>query len=369
MQKLRSAIVGCGVIHTSHSDAIAYLGDDVVLVAVADENLERADRAGLALGVPSFHGLDALIAWGEFDILHVCTPSGFHATCGVKGALAGKHILCEKPIDVSLAAADNLIQTCAANQVKLEVVSQHRFSEGMQNLRQWVDQGQLGPLVYAEAVTKWYRTQAYYDSGGWRGTWDIDGGGALMNQGVHYVDQLRWIMGPVKSVAATMGTLSHARIEVEDVISATIAFENGAIGTLMASTSLVPGFNQSLEVYGAKGAVRVTNSKVHFAQFVTGEETQSLWGLDNVPDPLVQDGVWQGGLSSDPQAISGQGSSDPRSISIAGHIAHLKDLITCIREDRTPFMDGVEARYALELIVGIYRSAKTGERVYFPLKD
>ena len=367
-RKLRSAIVGCGVIHSAHADAISQLPEHVELVAVADDKLERAAKAGEALGVPHFHGLDALLAWGEFDILHVCTPSGLHAACGIKGANAGKHILCEKPIDVTLPAADALIEACAANNVKLEVVSQHRFSDGMQHLKTWLDEGKFGRLVFGESVTKWYRTQAYYDSGGWRGTWELDGGGALMNQGVHYVDQLRWIMGPIKSVAATMGTLSHERIEVEDIVSATIEFENGAVGTLMASTSMVPGFNQSLEVYGSKGSVRITNSKVMFAQFVTGDEPQTMWGLEGTPAPVVVDGVWQNDDAEAETTTQGQGAADPRAISNLGHVAHLKDLCECIHSGAETFMNGREARYALELIVAVYRSAKTGQRVMLPLE-
>src|SRR5262249_485943 len=159
-----------------------------------------------------------------------------------------KHIVCEKPIDVSLEAADALINACERNNVKLVVISQSRYSSGMQQLKRYLDEGKLGKLAYAESVTKWYRTQKYYDSGGWRGTWELDGGGALTNQGVHYVDQLRWIMGPVKSVAATMATRAHERIEVEDIVSATIEFENGAVGTLLASTAMFPGWRQAIEV-------------------------------------------------------------------------------------------------------------------------
>jgi predicted dehydrogenase len=190
-----------------------------------------------------------------------------------------------------------------------------------------------------------------------------------MNQGVHYVDQLRWIMGPVKSVAATMGTLSHERIEVEDIVSATIEFENGAVGTLMASTSMVPGFNQSLEVYGSKGSVRITNSKVQFAQFVTGDEPQTMWGLEGAPAPLVVDGIWQDEAGEAATTTQGQGAADPRAISNLGHVAHLKDLCECIHSGNETFMNGKEARYALELIVAVYRSAKTGQRVTFPLED
>lgn len=360
MSKLRSAIVGCGTIHGSHIQAIEALSDDVELVAVCDEVAERSAATAEKHGVAGFTELETMLDWGKFDILHVCTPSGNHAACGILGARAGKHILCEKPIDVSLPAADALIAACELAGVRLVVVSQHRYSPGMRHLKAWLDAGKLGRLVYGESVTKWFRTQAYYDSGGWRGTWDLDGGGALMNQGVHYVDQLRWVMGPVRSVAATMGTLAHLRIEVEDVVSATIEFENGAVGTLMASTSLVPGYNQSLEVYGTHGSVLIDNGNVRHAQFITGEEEQSTWGI-KVPDPLVKDGVFA--ETGDAGTVVSQASADPRAIAVGGHVAHLSDLIQSVRTGTPVFMSGREGRNALELIVAVYEAARSGRRV------
>lgn len=360
MTKLRSAIVGCGTIHGSHVEAINALSDDVELVAVCDEVSERSAAVAEKHGVAGFTELEAMLDWGKFDILHVCTPSGNHAACGILGAKAGKHILCEKPIDVTLPAADALIAACKLAGVRLVVVSQHRYSPGMRHLKAWLDEGKLGRLVYGESVTKWYRTQAYYDSGGWRGTWELDGGGALMNQGVHYVDQLRWIMGPVRSVAATMGTLAHQRIEVEDVVSATIEFTSGAVGTLMASTNLVPGFNQSLEVYGTLGTVQIDNGSVRHAQFLNGDEEQSTWGL-KAPEPLVKDGVFLDTGGGD-DAVSAA-SADPRAISVGGHVAHLSDLIQSIRTGSPVFMSGDEARNALELIVRVYEAARSGRRV------
>lgn len=365
MSKRRFAIVGCGVIHTAHVEAIRALGEEAELVAVCDEVGNRAQEIGEKLGVRSFNDLTAMLDWGQFEILNVCTPSGLHGSCGILGAKAGKHLVCEKPIDVTLEAADALIAACKENKVKLEVISQHRFSSGMQLLKGWLDEGKLGKLVYGESVTKWYRTQAYYDSGGWRGTWELDGGGALMNQGVHYVDQLRWIMGPVKSVAATMGTLAHERIEVEDIVSATIEFQSGAVGTLLASTAMYPGYKQSLEIYGTQGTVLIDNSRVRHAQFGVGDEEQGMFSV-KAPEPIVKDGIFTAtGEKAD--VTTSQGAADPRAISNSGHIAHLRDLLDAIETDRETFMNGEEARNALELIVGIYQSAKTGKRIEFPL--
>jgi predicted dehydrogenase len=359
MSRLRFAIVGCGVIHDTHVRAIEALKEDSELVAVADEVTERANSVAEKNGVKAFHSLDALLDWGEFDVLCVCTPSGLHAKCGIQGAKAGKHILCEKPIDVSLEAADALIAACKENGVKLEVISQHRHSTGFRQLRAWLDEGKLGDLVYGESVTKWYRTQAYYDSGGWRGTWALDGGGALMNQGVHYADMLRWLMGPVKSVSASMALRAHERIEVEDIVSATIEFKNGAVGTLLASTAMYPGYRTSLEVYGTHGTVLIDDSKVRHAHFSEGNEEQSMFGV-KAGEPLIKDGLWTATGEPSHQGAVVHGAGDPSAIALGGHVAHFKDLIDCVREDRETYMNGQEARNALELVVTVYESAKNG---------
>lgn len=374
--KLRFAIVGCGVIHGTHVKAIRAQGDAAELVAVCDEDPAKAQAAAEKAGVPFYTDLAEMLEKQPFDVLNVCTPSGLHAKHGIMGANAGKHIVCEKPIDVSLEAADALIEACAKSGVKLEVISQSRYSSGMQQLKRWQNEGKLGKLCYAESVTKWYRSQKYYDSGGWRGTWELDGGGALMNQGVHYVDQLRWIMGPVKSVAATMATRAHERIEVEDVVSASIEFENGAVGTLIASTDLYPGFHQGLEVYGTGGSVVVEADKLKFAQFAPsdGGSAGAYGGTSEAP--LVKDYQWRedaapattSDTSTDTASAGASTASDPAAVSLGGHAAHIRDLIDAIHMGREPFMNGQEARNALELIIGVYRSARSGERIHFPLK-
>lgn len=355
MSKLRFAIVGCGVIHGTHIDAIQKLSEDADLVAVCDEVPEKANATAEKHSVRAFTDLETMLRDVEFDVLNVCTPSGLHARHGVLGAQAGKHIVCEKPIDVSLAAADALIQACRDGGVKLEVISQSRYEPGIQQLHRWLQEDRLGRICYGEATIKWYRSQSYYDSGGWRGTWALDGGGALMNQGVHYADQLRWAMGPVASVSATMATRAHERIEVEDVVSATIAFESGAVGTLTASTDCYPGYPTTLEVYGTKGTVKIESGKIRHAQFV--EEGDEVGAYGGQPKNAA--------TADDPAAL--QGASDPAAITATGHVAHIKDMIDAIRENREPFMNGPEGRSALELIIGVYRSARTGERVQFPL--
>lgn len=367
MNPFRFAIVGCGVIHSTHIAAIASLGEEARLVAVCDEDEARARTTAEKYGVAFYTDLATMLAEADFDILCVCTPSGMHAKHGVMGANAGKHIVCEKPIDVSLEAADRLIEACKTNNVKLVVISQARYSAGMKQLKQYLDEGRLGTLCYGESVTKWYRTQEYYDSGGWRGTWELDGGGALMNQGVHYVDQLRWVMGPVKSLSASMATRAHERMEVEDIISATIEFENGAVGTLLASTAMFPGYRQAIEVYGTGGTVIVENGKVRHAQFQTGAEERTPSGVKTAP-PEVKDFVAQAAPQTEEKTNAAATAANPAAVGAGGHIEQFRDLLGAIRENRDTFMNGQEARNALEVIIAVYRSAKTGERVTFPVK-
>jgi len=203
-------IIGCGVIAPFHVRAIADL-PDARLVAVADAEVERARDLASTFDVEQLE-VDALLARPDIDVVCVCVPSGAHAEIGVRAAAVGKHVVVEKPIEVTLEAADRLIAACEEHGVTLSVISQHRWDQGVKDLKGLVDSGRLGRLVLGDAIVKWYRTQQYYESGNWRGTLKLDGGGALMNQGVHYVDLLQWVMGPVERVFARARTSVHEGI-------------------------------------------------------------------------------------------------------------------------------------------------------------
>lgn len=330
-------IVGCGIIAPFHARAIAEL-PDARLVAVADEVPGRADELAAELGV-DHASVDALLARPDVDVVSVCVPSGLHAEIGVRAAAAGKHVAVEKPIDVSLEAADRLIAACREHGVTLTVVSQHRFGPAVRRLRELIDSGRLGRLLVGDAVVKWYRTQAYYDSADWRGTWALDGGGALMNQGVHSVDLLRWLMGPVDRVFARCQTAAHEGIEVEDVAVAALRFTSGAVGLLQASTAIYPGLPERLEISGTGGTVIVEAGRMRVCELVDGP-----------PEPLAEDG-------------GSGGAGAATGISHAGHRAQLADLLAAIEEGRQPLVTGEEARQALELILAVYRSAREGREV------
>jgi predicted dehydrogenase len=261
---------------------------------------------------------------------------GDHAIAAIN---AGKHVMSEKPIDVSLAKADAMIAAAKAKGVTLACISQNRYGKGNQQLHKWLDEGRLGRIVYGEAAVKWYRSQQYYDSGDWRGTWALDGGGALMNQGVHYVDQLRWAMGKPKTVVARMATLGH-KMECEDVVTSMIEFESGALGSLTATTCAYPGYETRLEVYGMGGSVRIVNNDIEIARFTDGSEYTA--GVTDIADT---------------------GSSHPTNTGIELHLRQLSDFIHAIKEGRSPEITAEDGRNALQLVLAVYESARAGEVV------
>jgi len=281
-------------------------------------------------------------------VVCVCVPSGRHAEVGVRAARACKHLVVEKPIDVTLAAADLLIEAAHAAGVVLTVISQHRFDPGLIELKRLLGDGALGRLVLAEASTKWYRTQGYYDSAAWRGTWAMDGG-SLMNQGVHYVDLLRWCMGPVTEVTAVCATQAH-RVEVEDTALAIVRFGSGAVGTILSSTAAFPGFPQRLEVTGTDGTVIVEDGRIIRRAF----------------GPQAAGGVPESGLSPGGPAPGGTApgaAAGPAAIDAASHAAQIADLLAAIDEGREPAVGGADGRDALEIVCAVYESARTGRIV------
>ena len=343
-------IIGCGVIAPFHARAIAEL-PNARLVAVTDAVPERARDLAMQFGVDHHDELDALLARPDVEIVSVCVPTGLHASIGMQVAAAGKHVVVEKPIEVTLEAADRLIAACHASDVKLAVISQHRWDPGVRELKELADSGRLGRLVLGDAVVKWYRTQQYYDSGDWRGTRNLDGGGALMNQGVHYVDLLQWVMGPVDQVFARCRTSAHEGIEVEDIAVAVLSFASGAVGVVEGSTAVYPGLSERLEVTGTGGTVIVEAGEVKVRELKDEKGETSPYG-----GQVALAGVGRS-----------QGAADPAEISYRGHREQLADLMEAIETGRRPFIDGAEARKPLEIILAVYESARTGRDVTLPL--
>jgi predicted dehydrogenase len=240
MQKIvRSAVVGLGAIGPTHVQAVRNI-ENAKLVAVCDIVAEKAKAMAEANDCKAYFDFDTMLRDPDIDLVHICLPSGMHAEFGVRAARAGKNVLVEKPIDVTLEAADRLIAVCEEAGVVLSCISQHRFDDAMIEAHKALEQGLFGKLTFGGSHTKWYRSQGYYDSGDWRGTYALDGGGALMNQSVHYVDMLQYMMGDVDEVFAYCATLAHERIEVEDVAAATIKFKSGALIAYVRFNNQVP---------------------------------------------------------------------------------------------------------------------------------
>jgi len=337
-------IVGTGVIAAMHADALATL-PGARLVAVTDVASQAASAFAAARGCAAAPGLDALVARPDVDVVCVCVPSGLHAEVGVRAAQAGKHLVVEKPIDVTLASADRLIEATRAAGVALTVISQHRFDPDLIELKRLLGAGALGRLVLGEASTKWYRRQAYYDSAAWRGTWAMDGG-SLMNQGIHYVDLLRWCMGPVTEVTAVCATQAH-QIEVEDTALAIVRFGSGAVGTILSSTAAFPGFPQRLEVTGTDGTVTIEDGRIVRRAFGARSGSGDSGGsLDSSAEPRAADS-----------------GSNPAAIGVASHAAQIADLLAAIEEGREPAVNGEAGRDALEIVCAVYESARTGRPV------
>jgi len=356
---LRFAIVGCGVIGPTHARALAALPGEAALVACCDAVPERAAKFSAEFGCAAV-SFEAILADPTIDAVSVCVPSGLHAQFGVAALRAGKHVIVEKPMDISRAACDSFIAAQRETGKKLAVISQHRFDLASILIKATLEKGELGTIVLADARVPWFRTQDYYDSGDWRGTWKLDGGGALMNQGVHTADLLRWLCGPAETVYAQARTGAHERIEVEDAIVATVTFASGAIATLMATTAAYPGFPVRLAVHGTKGSAVMEGDRLHTlaieGQPTLGGEAANAHALQ------VASGGTRAANATVSESVSG-GASDPAAIWGDAHRLQLADFIRCCHTGETPVVDGMEGRNAVDLVLAVYESARTGQVV------
>lgn len=336
--EIRFGIVGTGMIAHYHAEAIAQT-PGARLVAVCRARGSDTAQAEAEFGVPCMKSLDALLARDDIDAICICTPSGLHAEQTIAAARAGKHVLVEKPMAISLPEADAMIAACHTAGVRLGVALQSRTDPRFQSIHAAIKSGELGRLVLGTISIPYVRPQSYYDSAAWRGTWALDGGGALMNQGIHIVDLLVWFMGDAIEVNAHAATLSHS-IEVEDCIVASLRFANGALGTAVATTDAAPGYPHRIEIYGERGGIQVEGSTIVRA---------------DVPSLAAQ------ALGSPPaKPIDAGAGAKPSGISTEGHIRLLGDMVAAIREGRDPLTSGEEGRRSLALIRAIYEAAAIG---------
>lgn len=342
-------IIGCGMISRFHAKAIAAL-ENAQTVACFDNFPAAAEKLAAELGCRSYATLEAMLDDPDVTVVVIGTPSGAHMEPAVAAAEAGKHVIVEKPLEITLDRCDRIIEACRRNNVKLSAIFPSRFHDSSIKLRTAMDAGRFGRLTLGDTYVKWFRTQEYYDSGAWRGTWELDGGGALMNQAVHSVDLLTWLMGPVTEISAYVDTLAHERIAVEDTAVATLRFANGALGTIEASTAAYPGYLKRVEIHGSQGSA------------VMEEEDIVKWDFA-VPQP--EDAEIKAAMEA--RRSTGGGASDPTAIGYHGHMHQFADVLAAIEEDREPAVNGPEGRRAVEIILGIYHSAELGTSVKLPL--
>ncbi len=344
-------IIGCGMISKFHARAIQEL-PNAQLVACYNRSPEKAQQFAEEFGCKVYQSLEELLADPEVTIVTVATPSGNHMEPAVAAAEAGKHVVVEKPLEVTLERCDRIIKACENAGVKLGVIFPSRFHDAPRRLQAAVAAGRFGKLTLGDAYVKWHRTQEYYDSGAWRGTWELDGGGALMNQAIHSVDLLYWLMGPVKRVQAVTDTLGHDNIEVEDVAVAALQFQSGALGTIEATTAAYPGWLKKIEIHGTQGSAAIEEEDVikwDFAERAPGDQ--------EIEAAMVASGS------------TGGGASDPAAIGHHGHKALFQEVLASVDEDRPLALDGHEGRKAVEIILAVYHSARTGMAVELPLSS
>ncbi len=337
-------IIGCGMIANFHAKAIADVGGK--LVACFDHVPQAADRLAETIGCRAYYDLKPFLADKDVEVVTICTPSGAHLEPAVLAAESGKHVIVEKPLEITLERCDKIIVACEKAGVVLGTIFPSRFHQSAQQLKAAVEAGRFGTLTLGDAIVKWYRTQEYYDSGVWRGTWALDGGGALMNQAIHSVDLLAWLMGPVAEVTAQSALLAHQRIEVEDNIVATVRFQNGALGVIEASTAAYPGSLKRIEIHGSTGSAVIEEEDIVKWDFQTSRPEDA-----EIREKMAT------------KISGGGGAADPAAIGHHGHTMLFADVVKAIETGVKPLIDGYEGRRSVEIIRGVYDAAKSGKTV------
>ena len=344
--KIGFGIIGLGMISETHAAALKDQ-PDCYLYGCFNSKKEKADKWAEAHGCKAFYTLESLLADPEIDAVSVATPSGLHFDAALAAIRAGKHVLIEKPMEITEERIQQLIDEAKEHKVLLCGIFQSRFHEAPRLIKKAVEEGRFGKITMADAQFKWFRTQEYYDSGAWRGTWAVDGGGVMMNQGIHAIDLLLFIMGDPVEVTGYTATLAHERIEVEDTAAAILKFPNGALGAILGTTGAYPGSMKRIEICGSKG------------QVVLEEDSITKWEF---AEPRPEDEEIRKKFAA---STSVGGASDPKAISCIGHIREFADFAKAIKNGTVPFVPGEEAMRSVHLIRSVYESAKTGAPVKF----
>ena len=330
--EIRIGFVGCGGIGNHHL-TLWQQTPGAKVVAVCDIVPERAHKAAETYGAEPFTDLAEMLDKADFEAADICTFSGVHAENALMCIEAGKHVIVEKPIDLDIKKVDKLIEAADKSGLVLACIFNNRVGSEILRANQLIREGALGKLISGGTYIKWWRAQSYYDSDAWRGTWALDGG-CMANQGIHAIDQLCWMCGPVKTVNYCHIQTAMHKMEAEDVGIAILTFENGAHGVIEATTCCYPGMGMKTEVYGTNGSAAFDGNRVTMFE-VQGEK------------------IDLGGQ----KAAKSDGRSDPLAIGLEGHAAQLLDLVNCIREGTRPLVDGREARVAVDALTKLYNAA------------
>ncbi len=339
--------LGRGMSHVK----VMHAAQGAELLAVCDINKELVEKVAADYGCDAYTDYLEMAKRDDIDLISVCTPSGMHCDMAMELANAGKHVLSEKPLDINLERIDNTVKLFEEKGLQLGCIFQNRLAESNQLMKKAVEAGRLGKLTLATAHVKWYRDDAYYlKNGGWRGTWKLDGGGSLMNQSVHTIDLMQWMMGPVKSVVGVSNIWSH-KIEAEDMGVALVKFESGAFGTVVGSTATYPGFGTALEIHGVDGGLCMRDNAIISWKLRDNTETEE-------DDMLAK---FAGAKKKK------TGSSDPNAIEGDTTFMQIQDMIYAVRDKRPPLIPGRDGRRAVEIILAIYKSAQSGQEVFLPL--
>jgi predicted dehydrogenase len=335
-------VIGGGMIAKRHAEAIQAMDGKAHLGAIYARNPEKAKALGEQFHCKAYHRLENLLADDTINIVTIATPSGAHLAPVLAAAKAKKHIICEKPMEVTPERIQQMIDAANQKGVLLSGIFNRRFNPAVEQLKQAIDNHRFGTLALCDAQIKWFRTQAYYDSAAWRGTMALDGGGAIMNQGIHTIDLLLYLAGPVKRVSASMALLTHKNIEVEDTAVAILEFENGARGVIQGSTSCwsSTGHPAEIQICGSEGSAFLSDESFRVWDFKTS----------NDQDDFVKNNLMQG-------TKVGLGANDPNAINNVGHLRNFENVIHALENDTTPLISGAEAMKSVQLICAIYESA------------
>ena len=345
MKKWNFGIVGAGSIADFHAKAVQSL-PNAGLTGICGTNPVKVKTLAEKYKCKIFKSTTEMLSDPGIDIITIATPSGAHMEPAIEAAKYGKHVICEKPLEITLERIDKMIEAHNHSGTRLGGIFNYRFNEVVRLLKKSVDSGRFGKITNASVYVPWWRSDQYYESS-WRGTWQLDGGGALMNQSIHMVDMLQYVAGPVSSLKAYTATLAHPQIEVEDSAAAVLRFRNGALGIIYGTTASFPGQFRRIEITGTKGTVIIEENSLKVWQFA--EERDE--------DKII--------LQKFSKIEGGGGVSDPMAIPFEPHARNIAAFIESV-EKRLPFeVDGYEARKSVEIILGIYQSAEEGAEVSF----